>query len=293
MPRVWRVMRVERGRPAIGASARALGVRVGSPTSDVLLRPDGRVGPGSGGMSVSPSWRLLPAHRIPRRLTSRGGSEATGSNNDACWAIGQGEFVSGPFANRLILSVDGPSHGTVQPETIISLSEFQRHWRTLGIFGSLTRREHGYGRISFVRASVGGTARANRGGGGESADADAIRDQMDGLWARLPDGEQQLSRWLSEDIYLLSSDWEVVHDGSTEAANALQAARDAMEAQDWPAFLALCRTIRRQVEPSRLFYLCGRAWSAMGEKDIALLFFDKACAIDPTNENYQCLARHS
>lgn len=125
MPRVWRVMSVEGGRPRIGPSARALGVRAGPPASDVALRHDGRVGPGAGGMSVSPAWRVLPPHRIPRRLRSRGGPEATGSNNDACWAIGQGGFVSGPFANQLILSVDSPNHGTVQPETVTGLSEFQ------------------------------------------------------------------------------------------------------------------------------------------------------------------------
>ena len=105
-------MRVDGQSPGTSRSAQDLGVRV---PGDIETTPEGNVLPNSGGMSVAPRWRDLPAHRIPRRLRHMAPG-ATGSNLVYCWRFGANEFASGPFANRLHLAVTLKSHGTVEPE---------------------------------------------------------------------------------------------------------------------------------------------------------------------------------
>ena len=121
MPRVYRVMTNENGRPLVGESSRALGIR---PGYDIRVNDDGSVEPGKGGMSVSPQWQLLPHFLIPRRLRDRI-PKAAGNNNDACWAMHDGDFQSGPLTAELVLHVDRPIHGTVQPARSMLLNEYE------------------------------------------------------------------------------------------------------------------------------------------------------------------------
>ena len=94
MPLVYRVMKQgEDGKPLVGHSATSLGVRV--PTD---IRPDlaRNVGPGTGGMSVSPSLAQLPALLVPTRLRHLvRGAKAWGGKL-RIWKMGSGPFVAGP-----------------------------------------------------------------------------------------------------------------------------------------------------------------------------------------------------
>src|SRR5438309_680851 len=80
---MWsRGMRPEKdGLPVIGRSARALGVRV---PEDIAADSAGNVGPGCGGMSVSPEtpWKV-PNHRRPRGM----GRGSTGPAGDFIYEI--------------------------------------------------------------------------------------------------------------------------------------------------------------------------------------------------------------
>jgi len=59
-------MTVDNGRPLIGPTARALGVRV---PDDILVNEGKMVQPGTGGMSVSPTWpRRARTHNAAREL---------------------------------------------------------------------------------------------------------------------------------------------------------------------------------------------------------------------------------
>ena len=80
--------------------------------------------PGTGGMSVAPHWRDLPRHRIPARLRQIIPA-ASGSNLDACFRIGDGEFASGRLAARLQLRPDSPIHGCVEPDAVEPLAQYQ------------------------------------------------------------------------------------------------------------------------------------------------------------------------
>jgi hypothetical protein len=122
MPRIYRSMEGDNQKPRLGASATTLGVR---PEVDIPVDA-GTVHPGTGGMSVSPSLQELPPHRIPERLRSFV-PNARGKNTLIVWRMGDGAFAAGPVAERLQLRPDpaGTSHGFVEPEVRMSLSEYQ------------------------------------------------------------------------------------------------------------------------------------------------------------------------
>src|SRR5437762_184390 len=101
MPKIYRVMKSEDGRPALGSSATTLGIRIGI---DIHPERDGRVGPGNGGMSVSPSLDDLPVWLVPERLRGRVWG-ARGRNTLFVWSMGDGPFVSNPVAEGLQLRI--------------------------------------------------------------------------------------------------------------------------------------------------------------------------------------------
>lgn len=121
MPLVYRSMFGENGVPRIGRSATALGVRI--PT-DIAPDANDRVAPGTGGMSVAPSWRSLPSHRIPRRLREFA-PDATGNDKMFCWRYGNGEFASSSFAEDLNLSVSSQRHGNIEPACEMATARFE------------------------------------------------------------------------------------------------------------------------------------------------------------------------
>jgi hypothetical protein len=126
MPLIYRVMTVDHGKPLVANTARGLGVRVGDgPHDDIPVDDIGRVSPGSGGMSVAPSWRDLPEIRIPRRLREKGVLFARGKDVDACWRLGEGRFVAGAVADGLMLRPDRLDHGTVEPNAVEALNQYR------------------------------------------------------------------------------------------------------------------------------------------------------------------------
>lgn len=116
MPRIYRSMKADGGKPLVANSAIGLGVRIGNgPHDDIRVTKSGEVTPGSGGMSVASNWRALPVHRIPRRLRAKQPS-ARGNDLLVCWRMGSGVFAAGTVAIGLILRVDKETHGLVEPD---------------------------------------------------------------------------------------------------------------------------------------------------------------------------------
>lgn len=122
MPRVFRAMRKdEDGLPSLGRSSGDLGVR---PGIDVDVDHQGRVLTNGKGMSVSPSWRDLSMHRIPKPLR-HWVPGARGSNNAYCFRRGEGPFEPGVFAEALILQPDSPTHGVIAPAELTPLDNYE------------------------------------------------------------------------------------------------------------------------------------------------------------------------
>ena len=129
MPKIYRGMKQEQGKPALGAAATTLGARV---PNDIEADAGGLVHPGTGGMSVAPSLQNLPNFRVPKRLHSIFPA-AQGRNELFVWSMGIGVFRDGPLTESLNLRLDptDPRHGFVEPAVTMSLNDYQNAlWAT-------------------------------------------------------------------------------------------------------------------------------------------------------------------
>jgi hypothetical protein len=128
MATIYRAMTNQDGKPKIGPTRRTLGVKArpgdGSELVDIPTDSHGIVRPNTGGMSVAPSWRDLPRHRIPARLQCLLPS-ACGKNEDACWRMGDGPFQDAAVASGLRLRVTSRFHGLVEPAMAVSLDQYR------------------------------------------------------------------------------------------------------------------------------------------------------------------------
>ena len=112
------------GAPAVGATARMLGVR---PGIDIAVDTQGRVLPGTGGLSVAPGDPLnLPRHRRP--------PEFDGTGADPVWSVRASDL--GPDLAYRPDPLAPARHGFVEPARPMSLVDFKRalartrnHWR--------------------------------------------------------------------------------------------------------------------------------------------------------------------
>src|SRR5258707_1348324 len=121
---IIRSMLPDGSKPAIGPSANKLGVRVAHPGKiDLPVDTSGNVHPRTGGMSVVPDWRILPPHRIPMRL-NKIVRDAKGDNRLVCWRLGDLPFVDGPLSSELLLRVEGPTHGLMEPSMTVPLGVY-------------------------------------------------------------------------------------------------------------------------------------------------------------------------
>ncbi len=142
MPLIWRGMRMTDERPEVGQGANSLGVRIGAGAHDDIREEDGQVQPNTGGMSVSPSLETMTPLRIPRRLREKFPERfpfAKGSNQLHYWSMGEGAFVAGPVAEKLVLRADTGvpvKHAVVEPEQMMPVADYeaaiaatQNQWR--------------------------------------------------------------------------------------------------------------------------------------------------------------------
>lgn len=125
MPKIYRVMREEHGKPAVGPSSSKLGVRV---PDDIPTDDAGLVHPGTEGMSVAPSLATLPERMLPKRFRKQGFPAARGNDSAFVWTMGEGPFVAGKVAPGLALRPDPEAperHGFVEPERPVPLEQYE------------------------------------------------------------------------------------------------------------------------------------------------------------------------
>ena len=128
MPKIFRSMLEDGGKPKVGSASKMLGVRVAPNTPpDIPVDGNGDVHPKSGGMSVAPDWRKLPDHLIPRRL-KQFIPRARGRDDLVCWRLGDLDFLDGQPIGLLVLRVDPArtdKHGFVEPASLMSIVDYQ------------------------------------------------------------------------------------------------------------------------------------------------------------------------
>jgi hypothetical protein len=128
MPTIFRAMRrAGDGLPSAGSASKELGVRVPpNPNADIDLDENGNVILNGKGMSVAENWRGLPPHLVPKRLKPIFPG-AAGSDNVACFRLGQGQFSPGPLNARLtlVLKRHDTRAGNIVPARSVREHEFQ------------------------------------------------------------------------------------------------------------------------------------------------------------------------
>ena len=131
MPLIYRVMKVENGRPKVGTSGSCLGARVGPlpPPQVPDITPDqyDNVHRGTGGMSVAPTLLDLPPMIVPETYLRMQPKAMSRDKKARIWKMGAGPFVAGPIAEALELRVDAKdnTHGFVEPDKVMPVSRYQ------------------------------------------------------------------------------------------------------------------------------------------------------------------------
>ena len=129
MPRLVRPMLVDQqdNLPLVGPKGKCLGVRTTGKVQDVQLEKDGTVTMNRQGMSVSKTWKGLPAHLVPEHLDN-GENGASGIGMAVFVHCLDGEpFREGAVASGLVLCFKQgtTTAGHVCPEARALLAKFQ------------------------------------------------------------------------------------------------------------------------------------------------------------------------
>jgi hypothetical protein len=131
MALIYRSMIMEGGKPLPGTDTFHLGVRVKPhKCADLGVNPDNTVSPGTGGMSVNPSFAALAKRLflVSRRLKDKY-PHARAPENVHTWRMGSGAFAAGHVAEGLILRPDEkkpPTHGVVEPNEQKPLEDYRQ-----------------------------------------------------------------------------------------------------------------------------------------------------------------------
>lgn len=114
--------------PAVGARGGMLGVRVPPDEHpDVVADGNGCVGPGGGGMSVSPRLTDISVTRVPKRLRNLVPG-ARGKDSDRVFRLGEATFALAEVSPALTLRPDdghAPRHGVIEPSDCVRVEQFQ------------------------------------------------------------------------------------------------------------------------------------------------------------------------
>jgi len=132
-------------------------------------------------------------------------------------------------------------------------------------------------------------------GKGDSQEAEAVRDALDGPLKALNRTEKERAQWLSEDLYSVSAPTATIIQNAmnSTAQHRLIEALEARESRDWDRALALFRELKGQISPDLLSYNRGLVWDEADYPAIAAEFFNHASQIDPTNAHYRALYMQS
>jgi tetratricopeptide (TPR) repeat protein len=118
-------------------------------------------------------------------------------------------------------------------------------------------------------------------GGGDSPEADAIRDEMDGPWYALSEEEQRRARGLSADLYTLEPESPIVHPKESgifvsDLAEKIRAARDV---RNFDRVLELLRDNPEKISADRAGMLRALCYEQLGDVESSVLFLQGAVEV--------------
>ncbi|CAN5400701.1 hypothetical protein BH10PLA2_BH10PLA2_14370 [soil metagenome] len=124
----------------------------------------------------------------------------------------------------------------------------------------------------------------------ESEDADILRESMNEPWCRLTAAERDRVTGLSKDLYTITDPPTLTPELiNPHAQQKLSEVYEAYVRREWDRSLELLRRWGKFVEPQLVAFLRARIWQAIGDQEVAALFFEQASKLDPENEHYQAM----
>jgi tetratricopeptide (TPR) repeat protein len=122
-------------------------------------------------------------------------------------------------------------------------------------------------------------------GDGNTASANAVREQMETLWYAMTEAEQERLRGLSEDLYAITdrADRRVAMspDDHRRYGLALQA---AMATGNYDEMVRLLRRPPKEMALDGVAFMQGRMWERMGDAETALVFMREAERLNPEEQ---------
>jgi hypothetical protein len=126
-------------------------------------------------------------------------------------------------------------------------------------------------------------------GKGDTDEADAIRDQMDGPGYALTADEDARLGGLSEDLYALAEGGAKPNTASSgEKVQWANELKEAHAEQNWDRVLELLRRPLHESPPGMIPFMQARCWEKLGYLEIALLFIQESARQNP-DEYRVCL----
>lgn len=111
---------------------------------------------------------------------------------------------------------------------------------------------------------------------------------MEGYWGQLTAVEMERLGGLSEDLYTVSDPpREELEPMTAQGQAEFTAAHEARARGDWDTALALLRKLDKIVPPAILAYLRGTIWEGLDEKQVAVVFHERAWGLDSDNQALQ------
>jgi tetratricopeptide (TPR) repeat protein len=128
----------------------------------------------------------------------------------------------------------------------------------------------------------------------ETADGEALREEMDRPGSRLSSDEIASLSGISADFYSLadapSSDLSRL---TADALSDLQPSFQTQQSKEFPRAIELLRKHAESIPPASLAYLRGKIWMEAGEHQIAAAFLERASELDPQNANFRYMLLHA
>jgi len=122
--------------------------------------------------------------------------------------------------------------------------------------------------------------RLMRDGLGDTDEANAVREEMDGPWYRLSKAEVSRTDDLSADLFTIEPDSESPHpaSGGISSDDARRELEALLSREDWEAVLQYLRDHPDRVAADFAAYYRGRCWDELGDHEAAVEFLRFATA---------------
>ena len=118
----------------------------------------------------------------------------------------------------------------------------------------------------------------------DAPEADAVRDQMEGVWYELTPPEQERLSGLCADLYSFSDEEPLGTPSPAEAAELRRGLAWCYQRCDWQRVLQLLRKGHHLFPKAALAYARAHAWRELGDAQVASWFLEQARALDPGHD---------